>query len=228
MNEKIKGTKAGIRGFIVRIIPALLLVSALFFGLGSVYARMLLPVFAFEIALFHPEYEIVSYGTEKNPIEGNSIYYTVKITRPIVNKAGIPLYGKEVKLNTVASVLYIQPIIVFSLLLSWPALSLKERGWGLLTSVPLMAAAASIDIPVIFISQIESAFPIGSLSEQIRIMLNNFLSNGGRQFLALLVALATVGLISIMRIPHVNAKIGPKDPCPCGSGKKYKHCCMDR
>ena len=22
-----------------------------------------------------------------------------------------------------------------------------------------------------------------------------------------------------------NAKIGRNDPCPCGSGKKYKHCC---
>ena len=20
-------------------------------------------------------------------------------------------------------------------------------------------------------------------------------------------------------------KVGPNDPCPCGSGKKYKHCC---
>jgi preprotein translocase subunit SecA len=26
--------------------------------------------------------------------------------------------------------------------------------------------------------------------------------------------------------PHVNAlpKVGRNDPCPCGSGKKYKHC----
>ncbi|MBO5364906.1 MAG: SEC-C domain-containing protein, partial [Clostridia bacterium] len=22
--------------------------------------------------------------------------------------------------------------------------------------------------------------------------------------------------------------IGRNDPCPCGSGKKYKHCCMER
>jgi uncharacterized protein YecA (UPF0149 family) len=21
-------------------------------------------------------------------------------------------------------------------------------------------------------------------------------------------------------------KIGRNDPCPCGSGKKYKHCCL--
>ena len=225
MNERTKRTTTGIRGFIVRIIPALLLVSALFYGLGSVYARMLLPIFAFEMALLHPEYKIVSYGMEENQIKGNGIYYTFKSIRPILNKAGV-YQDNNAETYMFTSMLYIQPIIVFSLLLSWPALSLKERGWGLLISVPLMIAAASIDIPVFFIAQIDSAFPIGSLSELIRIMLINFFQNGGRQFLALLVALATVGLISIMRIPHVNAKIGPNDLCPCGSGKKYKHCCM--
>lgn len=227
MNEMIKRTTTGIRGFIVRFIPALLLVSTLFYGLGSVYTRMLLPVFAFEMARVYPEYEILSYGTTENRIMGNSIYYNFKSIRPIISKAGVPQYNIA-EIPMVASVLYIQPIIVFSLLLSWPALSLKERGWGLLISVPLVIAAALIDIPIYFISQIDSVFPTGSLSEQMRIMLGNIFNNGGRQFLALLVALATVGLISIMRIPHVNAKIGPNDSCPCGSGKKYKHCCMNR
>lgn len=23
-------------------------------------------------------------------------------------------------------------------------------------------------------------------------------------------------------------KVYPNDPCPCGSGKKYKHCCMNK
>jgi len=23
-------------------------------------------------------------------------------------------------------------------------------------------------------------------------------------------------------------KAGPNDPCPCGSGKKYKKCCMQK
>ena len=26
-------------------------------------------------------------------------------------------------------------------------------------------------------------------------------------------------------IKRAEAKIYPNDPCPCGSGKKYKHCC---
>lgn len=25
---------------------------------------------------------------------------------------------------------------------------------------------------------------------------------------------------------HASAKVGRNDPCPCGSGKKYKHCCL--
>ena len=29
---------------------------------------------------------------------------------------------------------------------------------------------------------------------------------------------------SIEPLP-INKKIGRNDPCPCGSGKKYKHCC---
>ena len=27
---------------------------------------------------------------------------------------------------------------------------------------------------------------------------------------------------------HHMAKIGRNDPCPCGSGKKYKRCCINR
>lgn len=26
----------------------------------------------------------------------------------------------------------------------------------------------------------------------------------------------------------MNQKVGRNDPCPCGSGKKYKNCCMNQ
>lgn len=34
----------------------------------------------------------------------------------------------------------------------------------------------------------------------------------------------------IAQIPQTNAskKVGRNEPCPCGSGKKYKNCCMNR
>ena len=30
------------------------------------------------------------------------------------------------------------------------------------------------------------------------------------------------------KVPIRKEKIGANDPCPCGSGKKYKHCCMGK
>jgi preprotein translocase subunit SecA len=30
---------------------------------------------------------------------------------------------------------------------------------------------------------------------------------------------------TINRQPKKATKVGRNDPCPCGSGKKYKHCC---
>ena len=33
----------------------------------------------------------------------------------------------------------------------------------------------------------------------------------------------------VRRQPSVKkAKVGRNDPCPCGSGKKYKNCCLDK
>ena len=29
-----------------------------------------------------------------------------------------------------------------------------------------------------------------------------------------------------LQVPSSAAKVGRNDPCPCGSGKKYKKCCM--
>jgi uncharacterized protein YecA (UPF0149 family) len=29
-------------------------------------------------------------------------------------------------------------------------------------------------------------------------------------------------------VVRAEKKVGRNDPCPCGSGKKYKHCCMNK
>ena len=41
---------------------------------------------------------------------------------------------------------------------------------------------------------------------------------------------AAAGQIVVKKQPVRNAakKVGPNDPCPCGSGKKYKKCCMQK
>jgi uncharacterized protein YecA (UPF0149 family) len=32
--------------------------------------------------------------------------------------------------------------------------------------------------------------------------------------------------LAMPRRPEVREKVGRNDPCPCGSGKKFKTCCM--
>ena len=41
---------------------------------------------------------------------------------------------------------------------------------------------------------------------------------------------AAAGQTQVKKVPVRNAakKVGPNDPCPCGSGKKYKKCCMQK
>ena len=34
--------------------------------------------------------------------------------------------------------------------------------------------------------------------------------------------------MTLPRKPEAKKKVGRNDPCPCGSGKKYKNCCMKK
>ena len=35
------------------------------------------------------------------------------------------------------------------------------------------------------------------------------------------------GTVKAQPVRNKDKKVGPNDPCPCGSGKKYKKCCAD-
>jgi uncharacterized protein YecA (UPF0149 family) len=37
--------------------------------------------------------------------------------------------------------------------------------------------------------------------------------------------MAGAGDMQVQQIVRSGAKVGRNDPCPCGSGKKYKKCC---
>ncbi|MBQ7282414.1 MAG: SEC-C domain-containing protein, partial [Spirochaetales bacterium] len=38
-------------------------------------------------------------------------------------------------------------------------------------------------------------------------------------------ASANAGAVSPVQVIRTAPKVGRNDPCPCGSGKKYKNCC---
>jgi preprotein translocase subunit SecA len=50
-----------------------------------------------------------------------------------------------------------------------------------------------------------------------------------RKKVATVTATGGAGDKTVKRQPTVKkVKVGPNDPCPCGSGKKYKKCCRDK
>ena len=41
-------------------------------------------------------------------------------------------------------------------------------------------------------------------------------------------AAASGAAVKKQPVRNADRKVGPNDPCPCGSGKKYKKCCMQK
>jgi len=41
-------------------------------------------------------------------------------------------------------------------------------------------------------------------------------------------AAASKAQVKKQPVRNADKKVGPNDPCPCGSGKKYKKCCMQK
>jgi len=39
---------------------------------------------------------------------------------------------------------------------------------------------------------------------------------------------ASKSVVKKQPVRNAEKKVGPNDPCPCGSGKKYKKCCMQK
>ncbi len=135
--------------------------------------------------------------------------------------------GSEIRLKGQASTICIASVIVFSLILAWPGLAFKRRIYASLISIPMLIIHSCLDYPVIFITNIESVYSSHSIVlNYIREIWNHSLNNGGRQFLSVLIFLAALFITSPRGNAAANKKIGRNALCPCGSGKKYKHCCL--
>lgn len=183
-------------------------------------------LFKNQLRLLHPEYEILSHDIIKiNQLSYIQFYIKVNKTPTRADSPGQK--GAVIKVKGQASTLCIAPIIIFSLILAWPGIGIRQKIKAILIAVPLILGIAILDYPMTFITDIESVFSDEPLLKGIRQLWKHFMNNGGRQFLALvgfLVAIALAGKNPKKQI--VKKKTGRNDPCPCGSGKKYKQCCL--
>ncbi len=223
-----------LKGFLIRFLPVCLFFIVFFYAVSPFYVRLFLPLFKKQLEFMHPEYEVLTYEIIKLR-QINYLRFTIKVNKPMAHGDDADKHRNIVRLKGQASSLCVAPVLILSLLLSWPPLSLRQRLYGILLSVPLIIIVSCLDYPLIFISHIESVYSNNAAANGIRRIWAHLLNNGGRQFLSLtafLICVAPAHLkLETPTFPGTKAtdkKIGRNDPCPCGSGKKYKNCCMNK
>ena len=219
------------------IVPAAVLVSAVFFFAGSRFTETILPVTYPIITFLHPEYEFREFRLTKDT-KPNVISYEVVVRENpgsgmvvFDNIQGVPLSG-----GILGSRVYIVPIITLTLLLAWPFLTISRKLAAVAVSLPLILLVEVIDISLCIIGNIEitsrsMVFVAGSdtLSYHLAAFSASFLNTGGRQFLAILVFLLAIAPFHLKAHKFMlNRSIRGNDLCPCGSGKKYRKCCGRR
>ena len=204
MKSSPRRHKTNILYFFLRLIPAGLFLSALLYMAGLLYVRIFLPLFYYEIEIFHPEYDINEFYLDNQ----NRIMYQIAVDRVGVDHKGNALGGSKVRAGIVTRTLYIFPFILYSLLLAWPGLSMKERCKAFLISVPLFLVTQLVDIPMDVINRVEAPWAVKSLSGRIREFWYYLLNNGGRQFMAFLVALLSIASVRLIFPSCIPAYVG--------------------
>lgn len=214
-----------ITGFICRLVIACSLITILFLYIGPYYVQAVLPIIKKQIQWFHSDYFLQSLSYEEQGIS-REISVRISIIRPFTDEFGKTGNWRDVSYSIHASTLYSHPIIMFSLLMAWPGLSIKRRIFSTGLGMILLFFAIIMDHPFHLISQAEKGLIIDSFLGKMREFWVFMLTNGGRQFISVLLVLLAISY-EYFRMPEplLKEQINRNDPCPCGSGKKYKRCC---
>jgi hypothetical protein len=221
--------------FLIRLFSAFLLMGTVFYIIGPFYVRLFFPIFSSQIEFLHPEYKVI-YSDVTKIRQIDYFQFDIKVNKPSPPGYQIPgETGNVTRHKGQASALILAPIIIFSLILSWPSLSIIRRLLTFAFSIPLIILIECLDYPMIFIANIESVFSPDSSLITLRKIWSHILNNGGRQFLSVIgffMLIAPYYLKSQAPPPpetgNAAKPVGKNAPCPCGSGKKHKNCCGEK
>ncbi|KPA11097.1 YGGT family protein [Candidatus Magnetomorum sp. HK-1] len=224
MNKKPENKKFPIIFFTIRLIFSCGIITIFFVNFGPTYVQTVLPLIKKQIQWIHPDYDIYEMAyKEKGLSQEISVHLT--IYRGFTDEFGKTGSLRNVNYAIHASTLYSHPIILFSLILSWPGLSLKKRIISLGCGFVLLFLAIIIDHPFHLISQAEQGLIVETLFGKIREFWVFMLTNGGRQFISVLLFLLAISYHYFKLPAPLQKQVNRNAPCPCGSGKKYKQCC---
>lgn len=213
------------KAFILQFLPVFVLLLFLFYTAGPFLARTLLPAMEAEMHVLRSHYGIrLSYA------EPAKIEYEIGIPFVWTDQSGKLQDGIVKRGRLPASNVSIHPILIFSTLLAWPTVPWRKKGTLVLISLPFLFIVELLDLPLHILWKAESGIPLETLSGGLVQFWGHILNNGGKQFLSLVAVLLSLGTYTLLdrrREKTGEVQTGRNDPCPCGSGKKFKNCCME-
>lgn len=183
---------AAARAILVFLVSYIAL-SAVFLMNTPRITGWLMPLYTVIIERTYPGNELVSIVNN-----GTSISYVMKI-HTYIKGSDLPLVD-NLSGSIHTSIQFVTFIIYYSLLLAWPAISLRKRIASMLLFFPFLLLFILIDIPVTIISSIDFAcmqklqgIPLAdSFPRKAILFLSHFVNNGGRQFFAVMLFALTV------------------------------------
>ncbi len=220
--------------FLLVLAPVYAVVTLLFYAAGPHVVQASLPTVEKVLAVSYPDMELdqIEYGSFNGR---RMIRYRMKITK-YLEGISIPLID-YLSSSLYISSQFVSAIIFYSLLFSWTFISWRKRIIAGILLTPFVLLFILIDIPVSVVTSIEfecqNKLPgyriVETLPRQTIMFLGHFINNGGRQFLGVLLFALAVAPFHVS-FPGLSSGgvLQRNDPCPCGSGKKYKNCCMKK
>jgi hypothetical protein len=225
-------------------LASYIILLMIFSQLGPFYFRLFEGIFRWEIDLLYPQFRVSSIQMED--YQGQQmISLTVKLKENIILPDGTVLHtaGRPYTSKTISINQYLHPILVFSILAAWPGILLRDRFKVLLFTLPFLVIVEMLDIPILLSTRSDEAMRANLLKDSLADKSFGsywaaFLHTGGRAALSITAAGLGFGCFYLVRFwprrttasastkaEPMTAKVGRNDPCPCGSGRKYKNCC---
>ncbi len=235
------------------LLLAFIAVSMLFMGCGQRYITLYVPSISAMIETVKPHYHVFDFHVGHRWSELYVDVYKMIRQQDQWLRARRAFSSK---IDTAA--FYIVPIIMFSLILAWPGLKLSQRVLSICMAVLLIPLITLADVPFVLIWEIEDQLAAESpealktisltstIDIQARVQNDKllsfwyvFLQTGGRQFLALVGCMLCLSPFLLDMSWSADARLAASSgagkktvernaPCPCGSDRKYKNCCMKK
>lgn len=239
----MKANRLG-KALVIFVVSYAILLT-LFSQFGPLYFKLFHGIFRWEVDTFFKPFRVSSLVAET--YQGQEmISLETRLTENIVLQDGTVLHtiGKPFTAKTIAINMYLHPIIILSILAAWPGLLLRDRFKVFLLVLPLLLLVEMVDIPLLLATRCvevvqANLYENPNAGKGLGSYWAAFLHTGGRSALSILAIGLALGCFYLIRyrqecsadeseparIETQRSKVGRNDPCPCGSGKKYKNCC---